>query len=201
MAIRKNREYRNYSFPLEASQTGDDDYQVEGYAATFEPYVLYTIDGVKYIERIAPGAFDGADMSDVIFVFNHEGMVFARKKNGTLDLSVDEHGLKFKADLSKTEASRQMYESIRAKLIDQMSFAFKVREDSYDRRTNTRTILEVEKVFDISPVSLPANPDTDISAVSARDYLHGVMEAEKAERLEWAKRLALANATYHYKSI
>ena len=61
-----------------------------------------------------------------------------------------------------------------------MSWAFKVREDSYDRVTHTRTIKRMKKVFDVSAVSKPANPSTDISA---RSYFDGVIEAEKAERL------------------
>lgn len=202
MAVRKNREYRNFPLRLEVrAGEADETFRVTGYAATYEPYVLWKDGDVEYKEQIAPDAFDGADMSDVIFLYNHQGMVYARKKNGTLQVAADSRGLKVDADLSTTEAARQMYESIRTGLIDQMSFAFTVREDSYDRETRTRTIRKFEKVYDVSAVSDPANPETDISAVSARDWLHGVMEAEKAERLERESRLALANAIYHYKSI
>ena len=199
MPIKTNREYRN--FPAGVETRSDSDYLVEGYASTFEPFVLYSCDGVDYMEKIDPGAFDGCDMSDVIFLFNHQGMVFARQKNGTLKQEVDEHGLKVSADLSKTEQARQMYESIKAGLVDQMSFAFVVREDSYDRETHTRTILKFEKIYDVSAVSIPANPGTDISAVSARDYINGVISIEKAERLERENRLALATSIYHYQSI
>lgn len=202
MAVRKNREYRNFPLRLEVrAGEADETFRVTGYAATYEPYVLWKDSDAEYREQIAPDAFDGADMSDVIFLYNHQGMVYARKKNGTLQVAADSRGLKVDADLSTTEAARQMYESIRTGLIDQMSFAFTVREDSYDRETRTRTIRKVEKVYDVSAVSNPANPETDISAVSARNWLHGVMEAEKAERLGRESRLALANAIYHYKSI
>ena len=68
-----------------------------------------------------------------------------------------------------------------------MSFAFTVAEDHYDKATHTRIIDRVAKVFDISPVSFPANPGTELS-VSTRDYFNGVIEAEKAERLEREKR-------------
>ena len=201
MAIKPNREYRNFVIPIETRAAEEDDYRVTGYASTYEPYVLWSHDGVDYIERIDPGAFDETDMSDIVFLYNHAGMVYARQKNGTLQVGADAHGLKVDADLSSTEASRQMYESIRSGLVDQMSFAFTVREDSYDRETHTRTILKVDKIYDVSAVSIPANPDTDISAVSARDYFHGVMEAEKAERLEREKNIALAKAVYAYKTI
>lgn len=203
MAIKDNREYRNFALPIETRDgEGDNkEYRVEGYAATFEPYVLWRYEDTEFKERIDPHAFDEADMSDVIFLYNHTGMVYARQKNGTLQVVPNERGLYVSADLSSTEASRDMHESIRSGLIDQMSFAFTVREDSYDRETHTRTILKIDKVYDVSAVSIPANPDTDISAVSARDYFHGVMEAEKAERLEREKRLALAKALYNYRTI
>ena len=64
-----------------------------------------------------------------------------------------------------------------------MSFAFTVAEDHYDRATHTRVVDRIAKVFDVSPVSFPANPTTELS-VSTRDYFNGVIEAEKAERLE-----------------
>lgn len=203
MAIKNNREYRNFALPIETrdGEGENKEYRVEGYAATFDPYVILVRGGIEFKEQIDPHAFDGVDLSDVIFLYNHAGMVHARQKNGTLRVAPDERGLHVSADLSSTEASRDLYNSIRSGLIDQMSFAFKVREDRYDVATHTRTILKIDKVYDVSAVSIPANPDTDISAVSARDYFHGVMEAEKAERLEREKRLALAKAVYKYKTI
>ncbi len=200
--IRMNeREYRNFTVEARADGNDNSEYKVEGYACTFEPFVLFNDGENDYIEQVDPHAFDEADMSDVIFLYNHEGMVYARQKNGTLDLSVDEHGLRVSADLSKTEAARQMFENISSGMITQMSFAFTVADDEYDKKTRTRTISRVAKVYDVSAVSLPANPDTDISAVSARDYFNGVIEAEKAERLSNERKLALAKAVYNYKTM
>ena len=205
MAIKPNeREYR--TFPMTALETraGEKDapeYRVEGYASTFDEYVLYSFDGVDYKEKIDPKAFGWADMTDVVFRYNHDGMVYARQKNGTLSLTVDGHGLKVVADLSKTKEARDMFENIATGMVDQMSFAFTVAEDAYNEDTHTRTILKIDKVFDVSPVSIPANPGTDISAISARDYFNGVIEAEKAERLERENRIALAKAMYEYNTV
>lgn len=164
----------------------EDSYIVEGYATTFEPYVLFTDEaGTNYSEQIDQKAFDGADMSDVIFLYNHEGRVFARQKNNSLELNVDDHGLKVRADLGKTEGGRQLYEEIKAGLIDQMSFAFTVDADAYDKKTHTRTIQRIRKLYDVSAVSIPANPGTEISA---RSWFDGVIEQERAERLEAEKR-------------
>ena len=178
MPIKNDREYRN----LNSFETGEN-FIVEGYASTFDKYKMMTIDGVDYYEQIDRHAFDEADMSDVVFLRDHEGRVLARTKNGAIQLEIDEHGLHQKTDLGLTGASREMYEDIATGNYQQMSFSFVVAEDRYDKETHTRLIEKVSKVFDISAVSFPANPFTEIG-VSARDYFNGVIEMEKAERLE-----------------
>lgn len=180
-----SREYRAMQ-PMQAEE--DKEYKVSGYASTFEPYVMYTWDGIDYYERVDAHAFDEADMTDVIMQFDHNGRVFARTGKG-LELSIDNHGLKIDADLSLSSRAKDLYEDIKAGLINKMSFAFTVAEDAYDRDTHTRTILKIKKVYDVSAVSIPANGDTDISA---RSYFDGVIKGEQAERLERKrKRLQL----------
>lgn len=190
--MKKNdREYRSMTFETRAKdEAGNEEFRVSGYASTFDPYVLFEEDGIKYSEKIEPTAFDEADLSDVIFLYNHEGMVYARQKNGTLKLSIDKHGLKVDADLSSTKQSQEMFEQIRSGLIDQMSFAFTVSEDSYDRTTHTRIIRKINKVYDVSAVSIPANAGTDIG-VSTRSFFDGVIEEERTERFEREKAEAL----------
>ncbi len=184
MPIKSDREYRSLvSFQAQENEP----YTVRGYASTFEPYVLLSYDGIDYKERIEPTAFDKADMSDVIMQYNHEGRVFARQSNGTLQLSIDNHGLAIKADLSSTAGSRDLFEEIRTGLTTKMSFAFTVESDHYESETHTRVIDQIAKVYDVSAVSIPANPGTDISA---RSYFDGVIEAERAERLRREAREA-----------
>lgn len=168
--------------PTQANKRFNTDYYVEGYATTFDdPYVLWEYDGVQYKEVVDRHALDGADLSDVIMQFDHGGRVFARTgKSNTLLIEPQERGLFIAADLSKTEQARSMHEDIDAGLITKMSWAFVVQEDSYDRETHTRRILKIKKVYDVSAVSFPANPSADISA---RSWIDGVIEAEKAERL------------------
>ena len=184
--MKNNREYR--SMELHINQEETPSYEVKGYASTFEPYKMFTDeDGVDYFERIDPHAFDDADLSDVVFRIDHEGAVYARTSAGTVELWTDEHGLGNRADLSKTQKARDLYEDIAAGNYPKMSFAFTVAEDHYDRATHTRVVDKVAKVFDVSPVSFPANPGTELS-ISTRDYFNGVIEAEKAERLERERR-------------
>lgn len=183
------RQYRMFSVPLqvrEADVEGDveqkEEYIVEGYATTFnDPYPMFEVEGVTYSEQIDRDALRDADMSDVLFLYNHAGMVFARISNGTLEVSANERGLYVRADLGKTEQSRQMYEQIKAGMVTQMSWAFTIEKDgdTYDEETHTRTISRVAKVYDVSAVAYPANPNTDISA---RAYFDGVIEEEQKRR-------------------
>ena len=175
------REYRS----MELSMPAETEYRVKGYASTFQPYVLFSQDGIDYSERIEPTAFDEADLTDVVFRIDHQGPVYARTSAGSVQLFVDEHGLGNITDLSRTQKSRDLYEEIKAGNYPKMSFAFTVAADHYDKASHTRVIERIAKVYDISPVSFPANPGTELSA---RDYFDGVIEAEKAERLEREQR-------------
>ena len=196
--IRDNREYRNIpmqNFELRKEGENEQTFIVEGYATTWDEYVLFEDEGVQYKEQILPEAFKDADMSDVIFVKDHEGTVFARTKNGTLQLSVDDHGLKVRADMSKTSSARAAFEEIESGMYDQMSFAFTVNDDEYDKKNHKRTIRGLKKLYDTSFVGFPANPGTDIG-VATRSYFDGVIEAERAERLEREAKLTEARNKY-----
>lgn len=186
--MKSDREYRDLKLEIEErSENGEPSYIVRGYASTFEPYVLFEDEGIQYKEQIDPHAFDECDMSDVVFRVDHEGAVYARSSAGTLKISVDEHGLMDEADLSKTPNARNLFEDIKAGNYPKQSFAFSVLEDSYNKETHTRTITKIKKLFDVSPVSFPANPGTELD-IATRDYFNGVIEMEKAERLESEKR-------------
>lgn len=187
------RQYRSLLTPLAPVSTGaekrfDTDYYVEGYASTFnDPYLLYEWDGVEYWEIIDPDAFRDCDMSDVIFQFNHSGRPFARMSNNTLVVEPQLHGLFVAADLGSTSSSRSMYEDIATGLITRMSWGFMPDwdsiEDVYDEEAKrfTSTIHRVTKIYDVSAVSLPADPNTEISA---RSYLDGAIKRIEAERLQ-----------------
>lgn len=179
MPIKDGREYR--SIAIENFQTQEDSYIVEGYATTFDvPYDFVP----GYQECIRKSALDEADLSDVIFQFNHQGMVLARLRNNTLSLFCDDHGLKVTADLKGCQEGRDLYESIKNGLVDRMSWGFRVAEDGweFDQENKISYITKVEKVYDVSAVSIPANEDT---VINARSYFDGVIEA--AERGEIAQ--------------
>ena len=189
--MKQDREYRSMELRILPIEEGavEPSFMVEGYASTYEPYKLMTVDDIDYFERIEPTAFDEADTSDVVFRIDHAGRVYARSSAGTLTLWHDEHGFGQRADLSKTQAAREVVADIEAGNYPKMSFAFTVAEggDHFDKATHTRVIDRIAKVFDVSPVSFPANPTTELG-VSTRDYFNGVIEAEKVERLERENR-------------
>lgn len=195
------RQYRSMLTPLAPVSTGaekrfDTDYYVEGYASTFnDPYMLYrTFDGIDVYEVIDPDAFADADMSDVIYLYDHNGRVFARQSNGTLVVEPQLHGLFVAADLGSTSSSRSIYEDIAAGLITRMSWAFDPDWDSIeeiydeDERKFTSIIHRVRKVYDVSCVSLPADPNTEISARSCFDGAIKRIEAERLQSALEAKR-------------
>ena len=189
MPIVKNREYRQLQMlqPQLQQKRIDSEFYVEGFATTFnKPYELYEFDGIKYYEVIDRRALDGADISDVIMQYDHEGKVMARQSNKSLIVEANDSGLFVCADLGGSVASKDLYEEINNGLVTRMSWAFTVAEDSYNTETRTRTISKVKKVYDVSAVSIPANQDTEISA---RSYFDGVIEVEKQEMLERRKKI------------
>ena len=197
MPAKENREYRNLTVEARAIEDqGEEKRIVTGYASTFdEPYVLYDGDGWKYLEVVDRGAFDETDMSDVIMQYDHRGRVFARTRNNTLTVTPDDKGLFIEADLGGTEIGRELYEEIRGGYTDRMSFGFTVNGEfeEYEKTEEgvalyTRHITSVEKLYDVSAVSLPANDGTSIEADattrSIGNLTDGVIERIQAERLE-----------------
>ena len=187
--IKSGTQYR--SLVLEIRDTDNDEMVVEGYATTFnQPYELYRDSELVINEQVDQRAFDDANVGDVIFQMNHEGRVYARTRNNTLEIAPDEKGLFIKADLSGTEEGRKLYEEIKGGYLDRMSFGFTVTEDRTEKtaenpRTYLRTITKIGRLFDVSAVSIPAN---DFTEISARSYVDGILDKEKADALAAEQR-------------
>ena len=186
--ITSDRMYRNFEVRAEP-----EGFIVEGYAAVFNsPAVMFEIDGKQYKEEIDRNAFNSTQMSDVVMNYNHQGKPVARTKNGTLMLNIDDYGLKIRADLSSSQESRELFEEIKSGLIDKMSFAFTVNEESYNKDTRTRRITGIKQLWDVAAVNFPAYDKTNIMA---RSFFEA--EAEK-ERAEARTKLELARAKYEF---
>ena len=176
---------------------------VEGYAVVFEQPQTYTFGDDTYTETISRNALDGADMRRVVMRYNHNDTVFAmaRVKNGSLNLTTDDFGLKIRAELIDTQSNRDLYRMIRDGLVDEMSFAFTVAqggdvwEYSDDFSIVKRTINRIETVYDVSAVDNGFYENTSIyaRAFETVDAMKAEAEAKKLE-LEKARAIALANA-------
>lgn len=152
-------------FDFEQRSAEDGGLFVEGYALVWDsPTVLFEADGVEYREQICRGALDGANMSDVVFNYNHGGKVMARTRNDTLTLTPDEHGLFIRARLDGTEEGRRLYEEIQGGYIDRMSFRFTIREESFDKEAKQWNVTGIKRLYDVSAVDIPAYDDTMIEA-------------------------------------
>ena len=205
------REYRKIDAALRETRTAEDGAKiVEGYATTFnQPYQLWRDKEMTVNEQVDRNAFAETDMSDVIMQYDHEGRVFARIANGTLELESDEHGLRIRANLGGTEIGRQLFEEIEGGYTNKMSFGFtvtgeerKTTRDADGHITVLRTITKIGKLFDVSAVSLPANDATEISARNVGDgliaeVLKEVQAEEERQRKIGEIRKILKGETNH----
>ena len=142
--------------------------------------------GGSYTEIIRKGALDGADLSDVRLLYNHDlGKVPLARTPKTMSLKVDEEGLTFEAVLPETAGAKEVYEAVKRGDLSGMSFAFTVPEggDDYDAKTNTRAIRQIAKVYECSVVPYPAYPTTSIEARSARAAALNSLEARKRAKI------------------
>lgn len=144
-------------------------YFIEGYAMLFEKYLYAEVDDVKIYEEVDRSAFEGADLSDFSLKIDHVGKVYARVKNGSLTYKIDSKGLFVRADLSRTSEARELYEAIKEQMYPDMSYAFSIAEEAYDKKTRTRIIKKFKKIYDVSVCDFGANSNTSVYARNISD--------------------------------
>lgn len=171
---------------------------IRGYAAVFESDSELL--GGSFIERIAPTAFDNADMSDVRALFNHDpNFVLGRTTNNTLKLDIDERGLRYTITPPDTQLVRDLViEPMRRGDISQSSFGFTLIDDEWDESGEypVRTLKRIGEVMDISPVTFPAYTQTEASARSIEKRCMARAEKEKKD-----KRSRLAGRILHLRNL
>lgn len=145
-----------------------DEMIVEGYAVVFNQ--ITDLGWCK--EVIDRNAFNGANMSDCVLKYNHNDgfLILARTRNKSLELTIDDHGLKIRAKLIDTTQNKDIYKMVKEGLLDKMSFAFTVAERKWDYETDTRTVLRISKLYDVSIVDVPAYDSTEVYARSKEEY-------------------------------
>ena len=164
---------------------------LEGYAIVFEEETLIGSEERGFKEVISRSALTDTFMKDVPLKYNHMDsfLILARTKNKSLTLSVDNIGLKVRAELIDTHSNEDVYKMVRSGLLDKMSFAFTVKKQSWDRSGNipVRRIESIDRLYDVSVVDLPAYDGTSIYSRSL-DLVETELRAlEEADRDEKAK--------------
>lgn len=165
---------------VEVRAAEDEGMTVEGYAAVFD-----SVTDLGYMKEVIDrGAFDNADMSDIVMKYNHEDsfLPMARTRGGSLQFNIDDHGLKIRAKLPDTTTNKDIFTLIKEGVLSKMSFAFTVANEEYDYETDTRKILAFDKIYDVSVVDVPAYETTEIYARSKEEY--------ELDKLTYAKKKA-----------
>ena len=152
-------------------RSDDGENRISGYAAVFNR-LSENLGGFR--EKIEPGAFDDVMDDDVRALFNHEShLILGRTKADTLQLEADDNGLRYRIDPPDTQYARDLITSIKRKDVTQSSFAFRVNDDRWDEDDDgrlVRTIKSFKRLYDISPVTYPAYPDTTVATRSMDSY-------------------------------
>ena len=160
-------------------QDANDADIIEGYALKFNKQ---TVIGDYFREEIMPGALDNILNDDVRALFNHDpNMVLARSVNGegTLQLMVDETGLKYRYETPNVSYAEDLTENIRLGNVSQSSFGFSIDEQEWIERDGElplRQITSLKRLYDVSPVTYPAYQDTSVGKRS--------LDAFRAENIE-----------------
>jgi len=184
----EKRIYRPEEQEIRAYTDEDNKKIIEGYAAKFNVDSKLIAEGGKvFTERVLPGAFSDVLDNDVYMTFNHDrDKVFARTINNTLKLEQDEIGLRFTAELNNTSGANDLYNMIERGDVFENSFAFTV-DDEGQRWSRTpdgdpiREISRINRLYDISTVTHPAYPETEVSVVRGLDEFLDNEEEEKPQ--------------------
>ena len=138
-------------------RSDSDEMVIEGYAALYDNETNIG----PFRETIARGAFDDVMEDDVRALMNHDpNYVLGRSGAGTLQLELDEKGLKYRVKLGEQQYAKDLYESVKRGDISASSFAFTISEQSWNENRTVRSIDRIGKLLDVSPVVYPAYPDT-----------------------------------------
>lgn len=166
---------------------------LEGYAIVFQQETLIGDEEYGFMEEIDRNALQDTLMKDVPMKYNHMDsfLIIARTKNKSLSLSVDNVGLKVHAELLDTQSNQDIYKMVRSGLLDKMSFAFTVDEQTWNKegKIPKRIITKIGRLYDVSVVDTPAYDSTSIYARSLESMDLELKAMELAEQTQRADLL------------
>lgn len=178
-----------------AIDSSDGKMIIEGYAIVFDSPATHQIGDYSFTETISRNALNGTDLKDVPLKYNHSDnfLIMARTRNKSLQLIIDETGLKIRAELIDTQSNRDVFKAVSEGLVDKMSFAFTIEENGdkweYSKNATSRTVNKINRIYDVSVVDTPFYDTTTVSA-------RGIEQLEnygnfKSEDFEMRKRKML----------
>lgn len=160
--------------------------KIAGYAAVFgKRSENFWSEEDPFFEVIEPGAFAGADMRDVVALFDHGGLPLARTSSKTLILNEDERGLKYEFEPAASGVAKDIISALERRDIQHSSFAFTVRKGGQkiieDGGETVRYITAVDRLYDVSLVTRPAYPDTSVTLRVGEDFISEQTKQTTAE--------------------
>ena len=189
-------ERRVHADEVRVLEESEGEAKIVGYAAVFSKW---SRDLGGFIEKIEPGFFDGLENdSETFALFNHNyDMPLAAIKNRSLTLTIDEIGLRYEFIAPDTGIGQDLVKNVRSGLVSESSFGFTVKESEWTKEPNKdglweRTLLKGNKLYDVSPVTLAAYPDTSVAVSEMRsiqDRTNSHKQGILRERVERASRL------------
>ncbi len=148
---------------------------IEGYAAKYETETNIG----PFMESISRGAFDNVLENDVRALINHDpSLVLGRTSAGTLELTSDDVGLKYRVKLGNQQYATDLYESIQRGDISQSSFAFTIKDQTWSEDRSSRKVNEVAQLLDVSPVTYPAYKEATVVAREEEEEAKEIRTAE-----------------------
>jgi len=174
------KETRIAKLIAETRSDGSQELVLTGLPIVFDQETVINSIFGEYKEVIQRGALDGADLSDVRLLYNHDmNKVPLARTPKTMELAITPAGVEMRATLPDTSDGHSVYTAVQRGDLSGMSFAFKVPKggDSFDANTNTRTISKIEKLYECSIVPFPAYPQTSVEARS-------VIEGERLRKIQ-----------------
>lgn len=179
------KELRLLTTEYEIRESTDEPDAIVGYALKFNRWS--DVLGGMFKEIIAPDALRGADMSDVVALFNHDDNKILGRNGKNLTLEVDDIGLKFRITPTNTSYTRDLIENLRAGIIDKCSFAMSDVESEWedvgDDKPLERTITSIGKLWDVSVVTTPAYSDTEaVVGARSKEKAEALLDRQKRKR-------------------
>jgi len=177
--MKEDKQIEKRTAELRAS---DKPMVLEGYAAVFNSETNIG----DFREQVAPGAFKDSLEQDVRFLLNHDGVPFARSSNGSLQLTEDDHGLHYRAELLDTQSGRDLYAMVKRGDLNESSFAFTIADEEW--ADDLRTIRSVGQLFDVSVTTFGAYPQTSAEARKKKETPEAVAVTDKSPILQSNER-------------